>query len=80
MKNLKSTKIKNLFLGGESLGEGTYGCVITDIVTQSKKKYKIAKIFLDYDQGAQEFTNASIITWHQGVHNSSRRHRFFLFI
>lgn len=61
MKNLKSTKIKNVFLGGESLGEGTYGCVITDIVTQSKKKYKVAKIFLDYDQGEQEFTNAKKI-------------------
>jgi hypothetical protein len=68
MINLKSKsngKGKYAIVGGESLGEGTYGCVISSGVTNTKgssrcaklknHQYKVAKIFIEFDRAVSEY-------------------------
>ena len=68
MRNSKSKsngKGKYAIVGGESLGEGTYGCVISSGVTNTKgssrcaklknHQYKVAKIFIEFDRALEEY-------------------------
>lgn len=59
---------KFAIVGGESLGEGTYGCVISSAVADTrgvskcanfkKQNFKVAKVFVEFDRAMEEYREA----------------------
>ena len=65
---MKKSKGKYVVVGGESLGEGTYGCVISSALADArgiskcanfkKQNFKVAKVFVEFDRAMEEYREA----------------------
>ena len=65
---MKKSKGKYVIVGGESLGEGTYGCVISSALADArgvskcanfkKQNFKVAKVFVEFDRAVEEYSEA----------------------
>lgn len=65
---MKKSKGKYVVVGGESLGEGTYGCVISSALADArgvgkcanfkKQNFKVAKVFVEFDRAMEEYNEA----------------------